>query len=545
MGQCKICGKEIEDGLEYCDECQKELNQMDADAESFDELDLDLDDFDFQELSGDLLETDLDFELENPDNNLENPQIVVREKEEVSQQPDMIEASQEQELPLTEELPTIEELPLDEESVQVDLPEQEEQVELDMNLDSLLPDSDGENVELPDLDKEVENAEEGITDAALEELLDGALGEDSLDLSGLLPEDVVEDEIVSENSTSEHVAMDDGMNVLFDESGMDSGLSDIMNIGLSGDGAGLFDLGMEASEEPTEADIAMMDALPDAEEIVEEVASKKKISIWKRLFGNIKDEKWEKQKAEEEKKEAARLAKKEAKKAAESEAQSSEEGEGGEKGEAKLDPKEAKKAAKLAKKEEKARKKAEKKEERQRQKELAELEEEDDEGRINRVGAAVIFVLVGLFGAGVIVGTNVFSYRTSLSRAEDYFNEDEYAAAYMELHGLDLKEKDKKLYDQVRTVMFVDKELSSFENYTGIRMYPEALHSLLKGLEKYDSHVEEAVTLDVTEDYDKLRNRILKELSEEYELTEEEAYRLIDMEDQAAYSKEVIAMANE
>ena len=85
MGQCKVCGKTTKDGLEYCEECQKELDQIDLDAGSFDDLDFSLDDLEFQELSGDLLETDLEFQLEDPENDLENPQIVVREKEEYSE----------------------------------------------------------------------------------------------------------------------------------------------------------------------------------------------------------------------------------------------------------------------------------------------------------------------------------------------------------------------------------------------------------------------------------------------------------------------------
>ena len=76
-------------------------------------------------------------------------------------------------------------------------------------------------------------------------------------------------------------------------------------------------------------------------------------------------------------------------------------------------------------------------------------------------------------------------------------------------------------------------------------MYPEALDSLIKGLEKYDAHIENAEELDVTEDYDKLRTKILSEMESEYNLTEEDAYKLIKIEDQAAYSNEVIAIANE
>lgn len=574
MGQCKICGKETLDDQDICEACQNDLEQVDADGI---DLDFDLEDFDLPELSGDLLETDLEFELEDENNNLENPNIVVREKE-----PDTIASDSMEEilLPAMEEItenvagesPSMEEpvetggeeLPsLDEptESIVEELPSFDEPVEaLDVDLPDLDGVADASDMDLPDLEEAAEVPDidlpdfevaaepldmpdlDGVEDLGgdMADQLDGLLSEEAssegMDLSGLLPEDLMA-EVNSEEGPGEELTqlLDEPMQAASDAAddllgGLDLGFSD------PGDG---FGIPLDESD-----DLAMLDELPDAEELAEESEEKPKISIWKRLFGNIKDEKWEKQKEKEAKEEAARLAKEEAekeKKAEEAKAAAGEEGAEGATQE--VDPKEAKKAAKLAKKEEKAKRKAEKKAEKERLKELAD-EEDGDEGRINRVGAAIVFVLLGVIAAVIIVGTNRFSYKSSISKAEKYFEEDEYTEAYSQLAGLALKADDEELYEKVRTVMYVGKELNSYRNYTNIRMYAEALHSLLKGLEKYDAHVSEAVELEVSEDYDKLRNKILSEMEKEYDLSEKDAYGLIEMEDQDAYSEKVIAIAN-
>lgn len=560
MGQCKICEKETLDDQDICEACQSDLEQVDVDGV---DLDFDLEDFDLPELSGDLLETDLEFELEDENNNLENPNIVVREKEadivssdamdEVSM-PSMEDSGES----VGEELPSLDkpaedivgELPSLEESVEalnIDLPDLEESTDgSDMDLPNLEEVAEVPDIDLPDLEVAAEPLDMPDVDdtadlgADMADQLDGILSDDSpsegMDLSGLLPEDLMA-EVNSEEGPGEELTqlLDEPMQAASDAAddllgGLDLGFSD------SGDG---FGIPLDAPD-----DLAMLDELPDAEELAEEAEVKPKVSIWKRLFGNIKDEKWEKQKEKEAKEEAARLAKEEAEKEKKEEEAKAAAGEEGAEGAAQaVDPKEAKKAAKLAKKEEKAKRKAEKKAEKERLKELAD-EEDGDEGRINRVGAAIVFVFLGAIAAVIIVGTNSFSYKSSISKAEKYFEEDEYTEAYSQLAGLAIKADDEELYEKVRTVMYVGKELNSYRNYTNIRMYAEALHSLLKGLEKYDAHVNEAVDLEVSEDYDKLRNKILSEMEKEYNLTEKDAYGLIEMEDQEAYSEKVIAIAN-
>ena len=41
MGQCKICGKEIAEGQDICESCQKDMDQVQVDVSDLDDLNLD------------------------------------------------------------------------------------------------------------------------------------------------------------------------------------------------------------------------------------------------------------------------------------------------------------------------------------------------------------------------------------------------------------------------------------------------------------------------------------------------------------------------
>ncbi len=546
MGQCKICGKEIEDGQELCEQCQEDMEQVDIsglDELNLDDLNLDninIDEIDLPELSEDTRETNLEFNLEDADNDLENPSIVVRDKDAKENT-----TEKQEELPIVDTMETVEENENTDSILDIpDVPdpleaEVSEAADAGVETDPIMDVPEMAEDVMPDLDSLLDLSEETTMDSSEEQaatntaVMEEALpesNEEGLDLTDLLGEETTTEGIADSN-TQETEETTDALGL--GDLGLDLGIGDVADLSL--------DLGDDSESLPlndTNADIAMMEGLPDAEVMAEVAEPKKKVSIWKRLFGNVKDEKWEKKKEEEAKKEELRLAQEEEKKKA-AEMEKTEEGEETEK----IDPKEAKKAAKLAKKEEKAKRKAEKKAQREQQKEL--IDEDEEEGRINRVGAVLVFAVLGIAAVFVIAGTNVFSYKSSIKRASGFFKEDQYAKAYDELNGLTIKKKDENLYKQVRTVMYVNKELDSYHNYTKLRMYPEALDSLLKGLEKYDYYLESAREVDVTEDYDKVKNQILLTLKKEYNMTEKKAYALLDNKDQGDYSKKVIKIANE
>lgn len=325
---------------------------------------------------------------------------------------------------------------------------------------------------------------------------------------------------------------------------LDSMLSDLGDFEALGEvepepGDGLPELSLETDEIP---DFATLDATLEPEgngEALGEAEEKEKVSVFTKIFGNVHDEKARKKeeaaiKAEEEKakkKEEKEKSKKSKEEIAEEKKQKAQE---------KKEKQEAAKKIKEAKKQEKEERKRKKKE----AKAAAEAQEEVDVGRINPIGATIVFVFFGILAAGIIFGSRSFSYGQSIKKATEHFSLQEYNEAYDEVRGITVKEDDKEIYEKIMTVMYVNKQLNSYHNYYGIKMYPEALDSLLKGLKRYDEYIIYAKDLGVEGDLDYVKGQILGELDEMYQMSEKAAYKIIDVEDQKEYSKKVIEKAS-
>lgn len=185
--------------------------------------------------------------------------------------------------------------------------------------------------------------------------------------------------------------------------------------------------------------------------------------------------------------------------------------------------------------------KKEKKDKKKKTKEIIQVIDEldEDEGRINRLGAVIVFIFFGLLAILLYVGTNAVSYTLSIQNATNYFDKQKYTQAYNEVYGMDIKDEDIEIYDKIQTVMFVNKQLNSYNNYYSMGKHPEALDSLLKGLKRYDKYIELATMLGIKTDLDYVREQILAELNEVYNLSEKEALKLNSYDDMIEYSLEV------
>lgn len=480
MGQCKKCGTIITDNNEYCEACKKEIMDFDememvdsdVDLDEIDMNNVDISDFDLEGLNLDGIDLDNlsfeDVELDNDD--MIQEEVTLESQEDLGNQLD-------KDMGIEEEILTQKQ-------------ETDNNMEDETSLDDILnvlnfenDNSDTSENEIDELNLESLNEETGSLSSdlgqeefGLNDVLDGFDG-----LGDLFSEE--------EKATS-----------LKDLDQLDDGIDeDILNIALEEDG-----LNQESKEQ--------------------------KKGIISRLFGNVKDSKWEKEKQEKEEEEAKF-------KEEEEEKQKEEKAEKEEKEEQKKKEKEEKKAEKLAakktKKEEKERVKKERKE---LQKEIV----EEDIGRINRVGTAIIFCFFSILAIVIVLGTNLFSYQQGIDHATKYFETKKYNKAYEKIRGLEIKEKDNSIYQKIMTVMYVNKELNSFNNYYNSKMYPQALDSLLKGLERYDKYLPEAEELEIRDDLDYVKRNIVKELGDAFELSEEKANVLIKINSTEEYTEAVI-----
>ena len=232
------------------------------------------------------------------------------------------------------------------------------------------------------------------------------------------------------------------------------------------------------------------------------------------------EEKKAKKKEEREKKKVERDAKKEEKNAAKQEMLAVKQSEESKKKQAKADKKRAKEEAYAA-----------------------ELEEEKNSKKVSTPVVIIVFVLFALLAGGVVLGTKNFSYSQVIKKATDYFERQRYRLAYNEVSGVEVKEKDQDLKDRIYTVMYVERLYESYENNMTLNRPDKALDALLRGLEKYDEHYEEAVELDIVKDIDSCRDKIINALWNTYGITEDGAYAILAMEGQE-YSQMLLTLSD-
>lgn len=252
---------------------------------------------------------------------------------------------------------------------------------------------------------------------------------------------------------------------------------------------------------------------------------------------------------EKKKEEKLRLAK-EKEEAAKKAAQEKEEAKEAKKKEAKQKKEESKKTKKKDAKEKKAKEKKPK--EKKPKKEKVKKPKNEVEGDVieEDLGHFNIPVMIALFvifigGLGYLIPRAFsVSYQFSIQTAERKFERQHYNEAFDEIYGLKIKKNDAELYDKIVTVMYVNKQLNSYNNYMELEMYPEALDSLIKGLKRYDVYIDSAKELGIQEDLDYVREQILKVLKREFGLSKKKAEKLMKIESQTEYSLKIYDIVN-
>ena len=511
----------------------------------FDEMDLsNTDSENFDEILNEVPEEMVEPLFENKEMPSENLQEEVQE----IQLDDLFSA---EEPLILEEIPA-EELVAQEESI---ISAEPEEPSLDNIVENLLDNLDNtgslENIEPK------ENIVEGMESETMDDLeaLMNSLTQEDTKVENMEDGGEVDDllSLLSDTDFNAVMDMDEAENPLDAEEGkedlfsLDAMLSDLGDLDdieeldsieeIGGDIDDLADLSTDTPN--TEEDNELNLVLEDLDAIDQKKKRKKKkekdtekISIFQKLFGNIHDEKARKSQEAALKKQEEKEKKKKPKKTKEELEE-----------EKKLKAQEKKEKLDAAKKIKEAKKKEKDELKRKKQEEKAQ-EEEIDEGRINRVGATLVFAFFGILGAVILLGSKGFAYSSSISKATNHFEIQEYNEAYDEVRGVEVKEDDREIYDKIMTVMFVNKQLNSYNNYYSLKMYPEALDSLLKGLKRYEEYISYAKELGIESDMDYVRNQLLSELKEMYEMSEKDAYKIIEVQDQEEYSKLVIEEAN-
>ena len=276
----------------------------------------------------------------------------------------------------------------------------------------------------------------------------------------------------------------------------------------------------DTADEPQMSDNILDNILDNVgveEEIPEEKEKKKKKGFMEILFGepDEDDELSEEELEAIEAKKAAKKAKKQAAKDAKKE-----------KAEAAKSEKAFKDGQKKKENDEKKRVKAELK----AKKKAEEKANAEPEKPLNR--PAVIFIFSLFLGGTALfyLASNNFNYMLAIENAAQFFSNQKYHNAYDEIKGVDVREEDQELKDRIYTVMYVERLYEGYENNMALGRQEKALDCLLRGVDKYYEHYEEAEQLGILSDLEYSFAQIRTALETRYGITVEQALAINDME---------------
>lgn len=257
---------------------------------------------------------------------------------------------------------------------------------------------------------------------------------------------------------------------------------------------------------------------------------KKKTSLWKRLFGNVITDETaaleEKEREEEEeaflKKQAALIEKKK-----QSEADKEE------KEKKNQEDKERKRQIKVEKETQKAEKKAEKKRLKEEQAAMAETEVV---GKINPIGATIVFILFATIGVLIMVGVWLLPRRANIKEAANEYANEKYIDAYQTISAVSIKEDEQALYDKIVLCSKLERQIQSYQTNISMDKKLEALHALLQGLDLYNKKQDEVKALKIQKEFLQMKTQIITYLAQDYSLDEAQANEINAITDEAEYT---------
>lgn len=410
---------------------------------------------------------------------------------------------------------------------------------MNMKLDDIIDDVKSDSVSIDELFGQGSNSEVNMAEyAATDKSVTDVSGEAQADASGKAPTDSLTDTVTAsadkeqkkskkdknnkkqgffgklkkvffESLEDEDAPVPDGVNINENADNdkkidMPDNSSETEELSNSGNASDSEDVPKDENEQIIEDVFGNKDTLDDSQ-----VPKKGFIARFKYRLAQMKAKQIEEEKAEEE---AERLEEEEKKKAKE------------EKKAAAAEKKEQKKQEAEKKKEQKAKKTKESK-----PKKPKKVKEPPKPGDILKIKPVSIIMFV-LFVAGIVVLICILNtmlhYNTNVSQAKAYYTNGDYAKAYSCLNGEKLSGDDEVLYKQASTIMYVQIQYESYENYMKLDMKTEALNSLIKGVNRYQTYKSQAQELGIEDKFTQAYNNVLEALQETFKLNETEAIGL-------------------
>lgn len=205
--------------------------------------------------------------------------------------------------------------------------------------------------------------------------------------------------------------------------------------------------------------------------------------------------------------------------------------------------KKAKKKAEKAEKKERA--KAARMEQKAKKAKMKKPKEPDNAPPLPKKPVILCFAMAASFLVLVLLGTNLFGYSLSMKNAGQQFALGNYAEAYQQVSGLDIREQDVAVYEKYRLIGNVAGEYNAYQSFMEAGIYDMALDSLVRAVGRCEKYEAGAQEYGCTGELEKLRTQTEGALSS-FGMTGERALELYAIEDRGEYSArlgEVLAQA--
>ena len=148
----------------------------------------------------------------------------------------------------------------------------------------------------------------------------------------------------------------------------------------------------------------------------------------------------------------------------------------------------------------------------------------------------MIWLMVASLVALVLLGMNLIKYNTPISNAKSLKNQGHYAEAFSELNGLEMKEKDMELYNQLAVLSTVDSELNAYERFTKAEKVDWAFDSLICAAGRCYINEANADVFGCLGQLETLKRTVSNELEQKYDMTYEEAIEMYTIRDRDDYT---------
>ena len=195
--------------------------------------------------------------------------------------------------------------------------------------------------------------------------------------------------------------------------------------------------------------------------------------------------------------------------------------------------KERKRQIKAEKETQKAEKKAEKKRLKEEQAAMAETEVV---GKINPIGATIVFILFATIGVLIMVGVWLLPRRANIKEAANEYANEKYIDAYQTISAVSIKEDEQALYDKIVLCSKLERQIQSYQTNISMDKKLEALHALLQGLDLYNKKQDEVKALKIQKEFLQMKTQIITYLAQDYSLDEAQANEINAITDEAEYT---------